>query len=143
MDIARAALSLVLHRGGKVSRAAMDDLIFRYRKNHNIIIDRKAFSKELSKAENHYKKSTARLFVCAEASCLNKTFLDLSEPSLRSFSQELGCAVEATGCHWKCAGAPVFSLKVRQQLYTFTNCSSTEAIRIASNEIQHLLVHKG
>ncbi len=139
MDLFSAALSLVIHKKGSVTESDVDDLLDRYKTKQQVVVDRALFLKELSNAVLHYQARTRCLFVCTEISCRNKSFLDLDNSSLQLLSINLGCDVEATGCHWVCEAAPVLTLKVGSELRAFPNCASREALRSATETIKQLL----
>jgi len=139
MDLFSAALSLVIHKQGSVTESDVDDLLERYRTKQKIIVDQEIFRQELSNALQHYQDRTRCLFVCTEISCRNKTFLDLDDEKLQLLSINLGCDVEATGCHWVCESAPVLTFKLGSELTTFSNCASQGALRSVAETIKQLV----
>jgi hypothetical protein len=124
MDLFKSALSLVIHKNGCVDAADVDDLLNFYREKKGISIDHKAYWRTVDSARHHYSKEQNKLFVCTDKPCLKNSFVNPSGRSLDALAGDLGCDVEATGCQWKCEDAPVLTLKIASEQYTFSRCST-------------------
>ena len=143
MDVFRSALSLVIHKNGHVSGEDVDDLIDRYRVKKGITLDKDKYWQAVRAATEHYQRQQYCLFVCTDSRCLAKTFLNPSNSSMQALSHELNCPVEVTGCHWQCDDAPVLTLKVGSQSYSFPDCSSAESWQSARESILRHLEQRG
>lgn len=124
MDLYRSALSLVIHKSGDVHEHDVKDLLSFYRENKGISIDEQAYERALASALEHYRRED-RLYVCTDRPCLRESLINPSGKGLAELSSKWQIDVEATGCHWLCADAPVISLKHAEGQQTFTYCNST------------------
>ncbi len=139
MDVFRSALSLVIHKNGKVIAEDVDDLVDRYRVKKGISLDKVRYWQAVKAATENYQRQDNCLFVCTDSRCLAKTFLSPSNASLKELSRDLDCPVEATGCHWQCDDAPVLTLKIGDRRYSIPDCSSAEALQSARASIRRQL----
>lgn len=128
MDIYQAALSLVIHKDGAATETDVDDLLDRYERKSGLLINKAEFMQSLHEATQHYSAQSKCLFVCTEIHCAGKTIIPLDPESLGALGASLDCAVEATGCHWQCEFAPVFTIKLSAESWLFgSNLSLRDA----------------
>ena len=139
MNVFSSALSLVIHKEGYVSDEDIADLLLRYREKKGIFIEKDVYDSAVKAALEHYHKKETNLLVCTGKSCLEKSFLHPSRKSLDKLEQMLGCAVETTGCQYRCEAAPIVSLKTECGLTAFENCSDESNWNQALNKISELL----
>lgn len=139
MDVFKSALSMVIHKNGRVEATDVDDLLNFYREKKGVAIDNQAYWRNIDSARHHYSKEQNKLFVCTDKPCLKNSFINPSGRGLEALAESLGCAVEATGCHWKCEEAPVLTLKIANEQYTFASCSTSEEWSLTQNSICAIL----
>jgi hypothetical protein len=124
MDILRSALSLVIHRGGKVSIRDITSLIKRYRSKRGIEIDQDEYVRAIKTSTEYYHQERARVFICTDRPCAKRSIFEISEDCLDSLSAKIGCSVITTGCHWQCDDAPVITLKVGDKTKHYLKCET-------------------
>lgn len=124
MDVFRSAFSLVIHKAGDVNDADINDLLGFYETNKGITIDHQRYAAVVTSAREKYKKYEKALFICTDGPCLQKTLVNPSESSTKQLSEDLGCPVVTTGCHWQCAFAPVVTAKDQIDSVSFQQCET-------------------
>jgi hypothetical protein len=139
MDLFKSALSLVIHKEGDVVEADVDDLISRYKKKRAVDIDKPSYMTALDQALKHYDSRKLCMFVCNEAACAEKAFVGAAGPSMSELESLMPCAVEETGCHWKCELAPVLTLKQGDTQTVFANCSSDQSLHSILQRTREIL----
>lgn len=123
MDTFRSALSLVIHKKGRVHKSDVDSLLSRYL-GRGVHVDPSEYIQAIRTATKHYWGNTTCLFICTDGPCQKQAVIENSKESLEKLSEELGCPVELTGCHWQCDHASVITLKNDSKCTSFLNCSS-------------------
>jgi hypothetical protein len=139
MNVFQSALSLVIYKNGNVQELDIDDLLTRYRLKKGITIEKEIYCQAVEDATQYYKKSEQCLFVCTATPCLKRSYLHASDETMNRLSQELGCEVNVTGCHYQCENGPALTLKINNNSWSFLDISTEEKWREAGRSIQRLL----
>ncbi len=133
VNVVRSALSFLIRKRGEVDDAQLEELFEFYRSKKGITMDKEKFLEFLEKASVRLNQHERVLFVCTDSSCLKKIAVTPSEKGLAVVAEEFGCAVEPTGCHWRCDKAPVVTYKSGSDYETFVDCSTAETWQTVKN----------
>lgn len=139
MNVFQSALSLVIYKNGNVQEQDIDDLLARYRLKKGITIEKEVYCHAVESATQYFNKNEQCLFVCTAAPCLKRSYLHASDETMKRLSQELGCEVAVTGCHYQCDNGPALTLKINNSSWSFLDISTEEKWQEASRSIQGLL----
>lgn len=124
MNVYRAALSYTIHKKGVVSDTDIEQRLATLREKKGVAIDRQIFKDFIQKSLDFYHKHHTTVFVCTDGPCLKNIHVTPSEKSMNELSEEFGCPVQATGCHWHCSEGPAVTVKHGDRAETFVGCNS-------------------
>ena len=139
MKVFESALSLVIYKNGDVQEQDIDDLLIRYRIKKGIIIEKETYRQAVEAATQYFNRHDECLFVCTAAPCLKQSYLHPSNDSMQKVSQELGCEVAVTGCHYQCESGPTMTLKLDKGSSLFLDISTDEKWHAARESMQRLI----
>ncbi|GEM_PF-953560 len=138
LDIRKSALSLVIHKEGRVLIDDINELLERYRLR-GIEIDRAEYIQAIKDSAEYYFSDRARLMICTDGACAKRSYVEHSEASLFEISRNLSCPVLLTGCHWRCEDGPVLALKVGAKNHSYLHCENDSSYLQAQEAMKKIL----
>jgi hypothetical protein len=124
LNVYRAALSFVIHKKGVVTDADIEQRLETLRIKKGVTLDPQIFRGFIQKGLDFYHKHYLTVLVCTDGPCLKNSDINPSERSMNQLSEEFGCPVQATGCHWHCSEGPAVTIKHGAHAETFIGCNS-------------------
>jgi hypothetical protein len=138
LNVYRAALSFVIHKQGVVADADIDQRLETLRVKKGVTLDPHIFRGFIQKGLDFYHKHYLTVLVCTDGPCLKHSDINPSERSMNQLTEEFGCAVQATGCHWHCSEGPTVTIKNGDDAETFIGCNSPLQWNEIKNKVQAL-----
>ena len=138
MNVRRAALSFVIHKNGAVTNADIEQRLETLRIKKGVTLDSEIFRDFIQKGLEFYHKHHLTVLVCTDGPCLKNSNINPSELTMNQLSEDFGCAVQATGCHWHCSEGPTVTIKNGAEAESYVGCNSAAQWMDIKNKVKVL-----